>query len=50
MGSKRTALPSLIRKILEGDMIIHILGQSGPQVKNIAWDRTAAITGASFLE
>ncbi len=50
MGNKRDALRKIMKKIPEGDMISHILEQGGPGVKNPAWDRTAAITGASFLE
>jgi hypothetical protein len=49
-NKKRAALRALMKKVPEGDMILHILGHSGPHVKNPALDRTAAITGATFLE
>jgi hypothetical protein len=47
---RKNAIRELMRKIPEGDPIGTIMSYGGPHVKNIAYDRTAAIVGPIFLE
>jgi hypothetical protein len=47
---RKNALRALMRRLPAGDPIANMLGQLGPQVKNIAYDRAAAIVLPTFLE